>query len=135
MWVFTSNGAISIVEDQLNQSCVLARSRVKKHLACFLPKYLHKRIEYTPGHDYHYRIQLQKEMFSEIMADHALNIDYGNFKNSVEDDDFHEICSTVWWTMFQKYGGYGGKRDRLMGLGETITRSSSAFRQNRKRDR
>jgi hypothetical protein len=96
MWIFTSTGFISIVEDKDDSTVVLVRARKREHLEAFLSESDRKGILETPGADYPVRIFMDKEAFVRKVAAAASRIDYPNFKAAIQDPDFHEFAMNTW---------------------------------------
>ena len=97
MWVFASNGFVSIVEDYEQAGNLLCRSRARQHLAALFPGH---RITTTPLRDYRFRVSVPREEATKIIADLVAGIDYNNFKDSIPDDAYHDACSGVWREMY-----------------------------------
>lgn len=98
MWVMTSAGFFSAVEDRNNNLNVIVRARaetdIKKMAALTGSRYAK-----TPDADYPYRLTCGKEVWANTLKVLALNINYDNFKNSVTDDDHREAYHAVWTDM------------------------------------
>lgn len=102
MWIFTSVGMVSIVSDYEKEGNLLVRARAKKHLALLFPK---EKIETTPLRDYRFRVSVPKAQAAKLMTDMVNDIDYHNFKDSIEDDVYHDACSDIWGVMFHYQRG------------------------------
>jgi len=97
MWVCLNNGFVSIVEDWEDPTKVYVRARVEKHLHAFMVhSEVQRTIAHTPNNDYEFRIHMTKEEAAATVSKHLMNIDYTNFKNSVEDSDLHYMYNEVW---------------------------------------
>jgi hypothetical protein len=109
MWIFTRNGFISIVEHREDSELLLVRARRHQHLKAILPGY---QVHETPHADYRYRVEVEKEHLSKVLAEAVLNIEYDNFKNSIEDHWYHDACTGVWTVMHRIQPGsyYAGVR-------------------------
>jgi hypothetical protein len=59
------------------------------------------RVVCTPRRDYRYRALLPRSLVAEAIANEVMKIDYGNFKNSVNDDDRHDAYSDIWSVMYR----------------------------------
>lgn len=88
MWFCFNNGFVSADKDGL-----VVRARRREHLEDNFPD---KKIVVGGSTDYNYRIFISKKEFSEIVKERIMNIDYGNFKNSVQDDDLHDLYIGFW---------------------------------------
>lgn len=95
MWICTNFGFFSIVKDTKNKDHLLIRARRKEDLEELL-KYVNADIVVTPDNDYHYRVSLHKYSVSDIISLRIDDIDYTNFKNSVNDPDLHHMYE-MWW--------------------------------------
>jgi hypothetical protein len=97
MWICFNNAFLSIVEDTYNSDMVFVRARRGEHLNAFLQRVSDKpQIKKTPNSDYQYRIHIDKKTAAFIVCEHMMNIDYSNFKNSVEDDNLHRMYNKFW---------------------------------------
>ncbi len=99
MWLCFNDGFLSCVQDKDNPDMVFVRSRVKQHLEEFVssgsPSWK-SAIVSTPRNDYQWRIHMHKKDLAVFVAHRIMNIDYTNFKNSVEDHDLHTMYDEVW---------------------------------------
>ena len=80
MWLFTTNGFISIVEHDADHLVVRARDRLSLSL---LAQSYDVEIRSTPTADYPYRIFLSKDQFKNYLHNQAGLINYKNFKSEV----------------------------------------------------
>lgn len=123
MWIFLSDAFVSIVEDHKCPSLVLVRARTEQHLTNFLTAEIEDENTHwtvqnardncmyeTPGRDYRWRVTLSKDVVSQLMAVHASNIDYSNFKDSIRSNRYHDAAARVWHEVgkLQKGGPYSG---------------------------
>lgn len=95
MWLITSNSFVSIVEDWNDSEMLIVRGRRESDVANVC-KSRGSSIYETPNSDYPYRCVISKVEFSSLVAEAVLNIDYSNFKNSVEDFDLKRFATEVW---------------------------------------
>lgn len=98
MWLFTSCGFVSIVQDSQNIGNLLVRARVREHLQALFPKVA---ISVTPDADYGFRATVNRKIVAKVVTDQVNAIDYTNFKDTVVDPDYHSACLRVWSTMHQ----------------------------------
>jgi hypothetical protein len=98
MWLFTSQGFVSIVADRDSQDHLLVRGRVRDHLKALFPT---TAITETPDADYLFRATLSHKVVAQVVADQVNAIDYCNFKDSVTDAPYHSSCLRVWSSMHQ----------------------------------
>jgi hypothetical protein len=96
MWLFLSDGFVSIVQDRDNKNNLLVRARVKSHLQALFPDSL---IVQTPDADYRFRTVVSKKVVRKFVSDQVSAITYGNFKDTVVDPDYHSACLQVWSAM------------------------------------
>jgi hypothetical protein len=93
MWFCFNNGFVSAVEHRDDKNTLVVRARRREHLEDNFPN---RKIVVGGSTDYKYRIFISKKDFAEIIKDRIMNINYDNFKNSVEDDDLHELYNGFW---------------------------------------
>lgn len=96
MWVFTSNGFISIVQHRDMPNTMIVRGRVAKHLQALFPG---QEVLQTKNSDYRYRAFLPREAVANALFNQALAVDYDNFKNSIPDAEYHDASLAVWGVM------------------------------------
>lgn len=101
MWIFTTSGFISAVQDWHDPSRVLVRARDRtslESLAAATGEVIHA----SPAADYPYRTSATKGDFAHWVATEAGAIDYPNFKSEVaaiRGDDYAHVLMGVWSTM------------------------------------
>ena len=85
MWIFTSGGFVSIVENYKQPGFLLVRARKKEHLREFLTAQgqlasdAHE-ISETPGRDYRWRVSVSAEQLEEIALRNVRAITYTNLE-------------------------------------------------------
>lgn len=95
MWICFNTGFISVVEDKRSINELVVRARRKDILEKLFPN--NEIVQLDPKiADYKYRIYCSKLEMANIIADNISNIDYSNFKNSVNDYDTHELYADMW---------------------------------------
>lgn len=97
MWIMLNDAMFSIVEDTKQPTNLVVRSRVKGAIEDYFGV---KAIE-TANSDYRFRCFLPREEVMVVIADAIFDIDYNNFKNSVDDDDLHDAYLDVWTAMYK----------------------------------
>ena len=102
MWIFASEGFISIVEDYEQPGNLLCRARSKNHLEAIFPG---EAVKVTPVRDYRFRVSVPRAAAVKVVTDLASGIDYNNFKDSIPDDVYHDACSEVWGVMYKYQRG------------------------------
>ena len=106
MWIMMNDAFVSIVKPaaalKKSGSTLCVRARTRSDLEDFF-EFLGEEIaiEYTPERDYAYRTFQSRYKVSKAIVERVHSLDYGNFKNSVEDDDRHEAYEEVWMVMNQ----------------------------------
>lgn len=103
MWLMQNDGFISVVKDwndPTGQSVVI-RARRREFLENQFPD---EPIIEMKNSDYKYRIFTTKKKLAFMMVNRIMDIDYTNFKNSVADDELHDMYTDIWAV------GYGYQR-------------------------
>lgn len=93
MWICLNDGFISAVQTENDPNLLKVRARRLNHLQSIFPGH---RIQITRKTDYKYRVFVTKEELARVMLNRIMNIDYSNFKNSVEDDELHDLYGRFW---------------------------------------
>lgn len=93
MWFCFNDGFISAVADKLGINELVVRSRRREILEILFPE---KEIVELTVSDYKYRTYCTKKELSEILVDRIDEIDYTNFKDSVVDNDLHDLYGDFW---------------------------------------
>ena len=97
MWVFVNDSFVSIVEHDSDATLLQVRARRKVDIKNFLGKeIIPTEIIETPSADYSFRVFLPRFEVARIVSNKIAQIDYGNFKNSIEDDALHDMAAEVW---------------------------------------
>ena len=101
MWICHNKGLFSIVNyiDQNDRNKetgkVLLRARARGHIPEVFPEYANS-VEHTPLNDYAYRVLVDKDKLASNLSNAISNIDYPNFKASVDDHDLGVVYSNFW---------------------------------------
>ncbi len=64
-----------------------------------------------PSADYPYRTVARRGDVHRRLTEYILNLDYDNFKGSVEEPEYHDACLDVWRTMWaygERHRNQGG---------------------------
>ena len=96
MWVFFNDAYLSIIAHPDRPDTLLVRGRFKGDIETVFPGI---ETSETPERDYRYRALIDRQTVAKTLADRAFNIDYGNFKNSVKDNNRHRVYADVWRIM------------------------------------
>jgi hypothetical protein len=95
MWIFSSQGFLSIVKHSDKPNILIVRSRFQGHIERIFPKV---RVEEDATRDYKYRSELPANEVSKAVTKLVSEIDYDNFKNSLDmnDERYFESCIDVY---------------------------------------
>lgn len=100
MWICFNDGFVSAVVSD-NPEELKVRARRREHLETLFPT---KTIHVDNMTDYKYRIFCSKEEWAEVVLDRINNMKYDNFKNSVVDDELHDLYENFWF-LHRRYQG------------------------------
>jgi hypothetical protein len=103
MWLFTTNGFLSVVRDADDPDRLVVRGRVREDLEAFCEDTGAPAPVETPGRDYRWRTWVSPATFATHLADQAGRIDYPNFKDAVASRQGHERAHRyhdVWQVMY-----------------------------------
>ena len=108
MWVFNSQGFFSAVKDNFcNHGELMIRARCKDDLRNLAKKLYgfcdDSQILKIQHADYRYRMKVSKALWSEYLAESALDLDYSNVKDSIipeNDYERHEAYYQVWHALY-----------------------------------
>ena len=105
MWIFTQRGFLSVVRHSDKPGFLLVRSRFRGHIERIFPKTV---IEEDPARDYRYRAELPIKEVSKVIARMVSEIDYPNFKNSLDLDDegYLDCCFDVYNSVARNSGDW-----------------------------
>jgi hypothetical protein len=93
MWICFNNAFVSAVEAYDDTDTLVVRARHKDHLPALFPDHS---VEVHHDRDYRYRILVSKQEFAEMVQNNIMNINYNNFKDSVDDDNLHDLYADFW---------------------------------------
>lgn len=101
MWIFTNKGFISVVTHKKDSDYVIIRAREISVLSWLQEiakeaSLTYHPVEYTPKADYDYRMIAHKLSFSCIMAKIVLGMEYTNFKDSIQNKEYSNLCMNIW---------------------------------------
>jgi len=97
MWIFTNSGFLSVVAHRDNKEVLLVRARRAGEIESIFPKAETFKMESA---DYHYRAEIKRDEVAQVMAEQIQNIEYDNFKSSVNDNKRHDAYMGVWSVMY-----------------------------------
>ena len=113
MWICKNDAFVSIVKKggiiRDGEPCLCVQARVRAHLRAIFPD---ETITETPRNDYQFRAFIPVSKVAKAIHDSIKEIDYNNFKNSVENDDLHDAYSDVWSTMYMMVRRGNGKSNK-----------------------
>ena len=87
MWLITTQGFYSGVQDPTDSNIIVVRGRVHadmKALVQMLPKDARPKIIDNEGTDYPYRVRVSRAQWVRLCCNLAMDVDYGNFKDAVK---------------------------------------------------
>lgn len=100
MWIFLNNAFFSIVEPSQNGSTdLMVRARFQGDIERVFPDV---QVTYTTERDYAYRALIDRNTVAEVISNNIKNINYGNFKDSVEETWRHNAYADVWFVMYDE---------------------------------
>lgn len=98
MWIFINNAFYSIVDPSNGKSEKLSvRARFSGDIKRNFPNVVES---YTPNRDYAFRAEIDRNEVAMVIANRISNIDYSNFKDSVNENWRHDIYADVWESMW-----------------------------------
>jgi hypothetical protein len=107
MWICLSDSFLSIVRKHPADTFLTVRARVKGDIERVFPN---AEVQEGGGTDYPFRARITYEVVALAIADEIRAIDYGNFKDSVQEDDRHHAYFGVWRALFSLQSPRGGAR-------------------------
>lgn len=100
MWLYISDGFLSIVAHRDLPMHLLVRARHPEHIQALLPDVEQSVLQSA---DYPFRAVVHRIVVQRALASYMMAMEYDNFKNSITDEPYHDVCLDVWTTMW-KYG-------------------------------
>lgn len=120
MWLALSNGWLSIVAHRDKPHCLLVRARNENHIESYFPD---ADIYIIADADYPYRADIHRDVVADVMTEYVYDIQYDNYKNSVNEEELHDALISVWQTMYRYGGAY---RPNTTTLNDWINDSSNS---------
>ncbi len=104
MWIFTQRGFLSIVHSG-KPGFLLVRSRFEGHIEKVFPK---ARVQEDAKRDYRFRAELLAKEVSKVIATLVNEIDYDNFKNSLDmnQENYVSCCLDVYNSVARNSGAW-----------------------------
>jgi len=93
MWLCGSDYFLSIVDDKEVDGCLVVRARRKGDIQKLFPD---AKVKTLRGRDYQFRAHVKRELIADAVAAQVMSISYGNFKDSVANDELHHAYSKFW---------------------------------------
>lgn len=98
MWICLNNAFYSIVNYSEGKGPnLLVRARFKGDINRTFPEVEEKHL---PGRDYAWRAEVSRERVAKAMHDAVMNINYPNFKDSVEENWRHDVYAELWSVLY-----------------------------------
>jgi len=96
MWLCLNDAFLSLVSKDCADDELLVRARRKGDIEKVFPK---AKVKRNTSADYLYRAVIPRKDVALALANAVGDINYGNFKNAVDDDALHAAYSKVWMAM------------------------------------
>jgi len=93
MWIFANDAFLSIVRDRDKPARLLVRARRREDLERIFPE---AEVIESLEADYRFRAALPEETVAAAVENRVRAIDYGNFRDSIEDRDLSAFAHQVW---------------------------------------
>lgn len=94
MWLCFNNAFISAVADRNDPNRLVVRARRREHLENLFGQNME--IVVSTDSDYKYRVFVERGLLADLAHKTLMSLSYDNFKNSVEDDDLHDLYADFW---------------------------------------
>ena len=96
MWICLNKAFLSVVQNRDDPNTLLVRARVAGHIQQVFPE---AKVFTDSKADYLYRAFIGRKAVAQAVAASIEDIDYDNFKDSVDDDQLHVAYMKVWGVM------------------------------------
>src|SRR4051812_10591751 len=94
MWLCFNNAFISAVADRNDPNRLVVRARRREYLENLFGQSME--IVVSTDSDYKYRVFVERGLLADLAHKTLMSLSYDNFKNSVEDDDLHDLYADFW---------------------------------------
>jgi hypothetical protein len=94
MWLCFNNAFVSAVADRNDPNRLVARARRREHLVNLFGGDVD--IIESTNSDYKYRVFVGRRVLADLAHKTLMSLSYDNFKDSVEDDDLHDLYADFW---------------------------------------
>lgn len=142
MWVFTTDGFYSVVQDRNDPERLVVRSRWREDLVNFLRrigrKDLLKNILESAMTDYEFRVFVPRIYWAEFLRLHSSIMDYHNFKDEVHliDPERSHLYSKVWSVVAMGVNrAWGYLSDRAWGYPDRARSENVVIKPENRRNR
>lgn len=104
MWLMTPRGFYSAVQHRDDDELIVVRARAREDLERLLEGQTFGDIDFTPKADYPYRVEMVRSDWNGLVGEMVMEIDYGNFKDAVNDRLGVERAATYMgvWSQLRK---------------------------------
>jgi hypothetical protein len=114
MWICLNNAFLSIVAPTSGSTAatndeLIVRGRCEGDIEAVFPGV---GVTRTPDRDYEFRASIARDVVANAIAAQVRGIDYGNFKDSVAEDDRHDAYFDIWRAMSRLQHERAYYRDR-----------------------
>jgi len=101
MWITMNDSFLSVVQDRNNPDGAVVRARVRDDLHnVFDTTNFEAPIIETDDSDYRFRVFVPKAVVADLISTRINDIDYDNFKDSVDEDFRHAAYNNMWRVMY-----------------------------------
>jgi len=105
MWIALTEGWLSIVAHRDKPDHLLVRARNPKHIR----RTFGEQVMYTDADaDYPFRADVPREDVVRFLVRRLEHMAYDNFKNTIDDDRYHDAAVDVWRVMYRYGENYRG---------------------------
>jgi len=92
-WICLNDAFFSIVNDGQHAGCLVVRARRKGDIEKVFPGV---KVRTLRGRDYQFRAHVKREVVADAIRIAIMDIDYSNFKGSVDDPELHSAYQSFW---------------------------------------
>jgi hypothetical protein len=97
MWIVLNNAFLSIVAANDKPDEFMVRARLRGDIEAVFGDVFE--VTSSKARDYRFRALIPRKIVAAVIADQVMAIDYGNFKNSVTDEQRHDDYFRIWQVM------------------------------------
>ena len=97
MWIMLNDAFLSVVKKDCKDDELLVRARRPGDIEKIFGREV--TVMRSLDSDYLFRSVIKRDVVTRAIQNEVLRIDYGNFKNSVEDTELHDAYLRVWTAM------------------------------------